>query len=419
MRFIYLCFILSLFTVANASLSDWGIHRRGNLAAKLTSYTDKNVPNYGQQTRAELEQTTDISNTITLKNQLRWTSNSLASDIAEKSKLVKKDSYEVMLGDNYLKYKHEGTIAQIGYQDVVWGEAFGFNYADIINPKDMRETLFADQESARLPLLLFNGKQLFSNGSFQILYSPEPRFSKSLPLDLFIGDKFPQSQLTVVKEKSPDIFMTSEAGGKLAYTFHDLDSAIFHYSYLDRDPSYSIHSASLTNITFQETHTRLHSTGLSLTKPLHGHVVRTDIVYTQNKNINYIESNLVKSFQTNALNFLISMDSPTFNNYSGVLIFAESSLEKIQPTSIRNKTEQYTILKLTKTFSDDKSAEIAYTHEFKSADNSIQTVLNLPLNNTLELRLGGQAYWGENNSLFNKYKKLNSVFFSLKNYFDL
>jgi hypothetical protein len=405
--------------MVHASTSDWGIKRRGNLTAKLTSYTEKEVPNYGQYARAEIEQTTNIDENLIIKNQLRWTSNSQASDIVTKSKLEKNDSHEVLLGDNFIKCKKNDFITQVGYQDVVWGEAFGFNYADIINPKDMRETLFADQAIARLPLLLLNEKKLFSNGSFQILYSPEPRFSKTLPLDLFIGDKFPQTEIGVIKEKSPDLFKTSEAGGKIAYSFNNLDTAIFHYSYLDRDPSYSISQMSASNLVLRETHTRLHSTGLSLTKTLGAHVLRTDIVYTQNKSINYIESNQLKNFEANTTNFLISLDTPSFHNYSGVFIFAESKLDKILPNSIRSKTEQFSIVKMTKSFNDDQSLEFAYTHEFLASDNSIQTVLNWPLNNTVELKLGGQAYWGNANSNFSKYKKLNSVFFSLKNYFDL
>jgi hypothetical protein len=417
LKFPFYLFLFS--TLAHASISDWGINRRGNLTAKLTSYTEKEVPNIGQYARAEIEQTINIDENLIIKNQLRWTSNSQASDIATKLKLEKNDSHEVLLGDNFIKYKKNDFITQIGYQDVVWGEAFGFNYADIINPKDMRETLFADQAIARLPLFLFNGKELFPNGSFQILYSPEPRFSKALPLDLFIGDKFPQSEISVIKEKSPDLFKTSEAGGKLAYSFSDLDTAIFHYSYLDRDPSYSISQLTATRMILRETHIRLHSTGLSLTKTLGGHVLRTDIVYTKNKNINYIESNQLKNFEANTTNFLISLDTPSFHNYAGVFIFAESKLDKVRTNSTRTKIEQFSIVKMTKTFSDDQSLEFAYTHEFLASDNSIQTVLNWPLNNTLELKLGGQAYWGNADSNFSKYKKLNSVFFSLKNYFDL
>ena len=415
--------LLFYFLISQASALDWEIKRQGNLSARLTSYTEKEVPNYGQMSKAELEQTTIFPSifpgNFSAKNQLRWKSNSLLTDISQKSINQKKDSYEIGPGDNYIRYKDESTILQMGYQDIVWGEAYGFNYADIINPKDLRETLFSDAGENRLPLLLVNSKMLIPSGSLQIIYSPEPRFSKTLPLDLFIGDKFSQTQLEVIKEKTPKIFKTSEAGGKLALSFNDIDTSLFHYSYIDRDPTYTVISGTATTLTFQENHSRLHTTGFSLTKTLGSHVLRSDIVYTQNKLINYIESNQVKSFQTSSTNLLLSLDSPSFNDYSGVFIFAQSHLQDIKPSSVRNQDEQFAIIKLTKSFNEDKSFELAYTHEFKNADNSIQPILNWPLNNTLECKLGGQFYWGNTASNFNKYKKLNSVFLSLKNYFEL
>lgn len=405
--------------MAQASIEDWGIKRQGKILARLTSYTDHEIPNYGQLASVELEQNTSVSDKLSSKNQIRWKCNSITTDISQKLINHKKDSYEINPGDNYIKYKNDDLIAQAGYQDVVWGEAFGFNYADIINPKDHRETLFADADEARLSLLLFNGKKLFSNGSIQVLYSPEPRFSKTLPFDLFIGDKFPQSQIELIKEKTPNLFKNSEAGGKISYSYNEFDTSLFHYSYLDRDPHYAIISSTNSTLTFQEQHNRIHSTGLSLAKTIGGHVLRTDIVHTQNKSINYFNSNQVMTYQTNENNFLISLDTPSLNNYSGALIFAQSSLQDINPLTVRNKNEQYSIAKLTKSLNEDKTFEIVYSHEYQSADNSIQALVNWPVNNAIDLRIGGQLYWGSSDSNFNKYKKLNSVFFSLKNYFQL
>lgn len=417
-------YTLLLFSeIAHASINDWGITRRGHLAARLTSYTDKSVPNYGHFTKAELEQTTTISETVSFQNQLRWKSNSLVSDISTKSSTHKKDSYEVTLGENIFKFKGEGGIAQVGYQEVVWGEAFGLNYADIINPKDQRETLFSDAGEARLPLLLFNGKKLFSSaemsGALQVLYSPEPRFSKTLPLDLFIGDKFSQTHIEVIKEKTPTIFKFSEAGGKASMSYNGFDTALFHYSYLDRDPSYLLISGSTTDLRLQEVHSRVHSTGFSITKPIVDFVLRSDIVFTKNKAINYLETSQIKTFYTNSTNLLISLDTPSYDNFSAVIIFAQTSLQQTQPLSVREKLEQYSIAKISKSFADDKSVELAYTHEYKSQDNSVQAVFNWPLNNTVDLKLGGQIYWGDTQSNLSKYKKFNSVFFSLKNYFQL
>ncbi len=411
--------LLSLCSKADAE--SWHYQTRGFLSARLSSYTES-AQNYGQQTRAQVEQATDFGGSLSALNQLRWTSNSINADLNTKSTPSKKDMYMVYLGENYLKYKSDNWVAQLGYQEVVWGEAYGLNYADIINPKDLRETLYSEASEARLPLLLFNGKTFFSiggfSGSLQFLYSPEPRFSKSLPPELYAGDLLSVTTLNVDKEKTPAIFKKSELGGKFAGSYGGFDFGLFGYSYMDRDPHYTLKSATLTNINLTEDHSKIKSTGISLAKTIYDFVLRSDIVFTQNKMINYVENFQLKSFSSDTLNALVSIDTPTYNDYSGVLIFAQSNLKDIKPNSFRQKKEKYLIGKITKNFVNDKSLELSYTHEFNFTGHSIQTLLNWPINSSTDLKFGGQFYFGDTSSNLNKYKNISSVFFSLKNYFQ-
>ena len=421
---LYLFIFITFYAFACGAMEEWHILRRGNISAKLSSYQDPNVTNYGQQTKAELEQSITFSEESTLLNQLRWLNNSLITDISSKSTPSRQDAYEVYLGENYLKYKGTGFILQVGYQEVVWGESFGFNYADIINPKDRRETILTDANNARLPLLLLNLKKLFTlenngSGSIQFLYCPEPRFSRTLPIELFIGDQFTQNHFSVIKEKSPAIFKNSEMGGKLALSMYGIDAALFYYSYLDREPSYLLSSANATDLNLKEVHNQVSSSGFSLSKVISDFVLRSDIVLTKDKTINYLSNLNLNYFKTSQSNFLISIDSPNYNNFSGALIFAESHLDEYRPIGTRKQNEYYSILKITKQFDGDKNIELAYTHEYATTGHLIQAFYNLPINNTTELRLGGQSSFGESSSNLNKLKRINSVFFSLKNYFQI
>lgn len=413
--------ILGLTT--NAYGDSWRYQNRGYLSARLSSYTEDPSRNYGQLTRAQFEQTTEFTTNLQALNQLRWTSNTIDTDLSVKSTPSKKDNFEAFLGENYLKYKSDSWVAQIGYQEVVWGEAYGFNYADIINPKDQRLTFFSDAGEARLPLLLFNGKSFFSSGdltgSLQFLYSPEPRFSKTLPIDLYAGNLFPQESLTVIKEKTPQIFKTSEIGGKMAISYGGFDMSIFSFSYLDRDPHYLLESATLTNITLKEGHTKIKSSGISLAKTVYDFVFRTDMVYTQDKLVNYLQNNQLNTFSTNSLNALISLDTPTYNDYSGVLIFARSTLKDIMLNSFRQKQEQYFIGKVSKNLGSDKSLEFSYIHELDHAGKSVQTFFNWPINSATDMKVGGEFYFGNDQSDLKKLKNISSVFFSIKNYFQL
>jgi hypothetical protein len=418
-------FFFGLLLNANSTHAEsWRYQTRGYLSARLSGYTQDGPKNYGQETRAQFEQTTEFNSNLSALNQLRWMSNSLNSDLTASGNLSKNDTFETYLGENYLKYKGDSWVAQLGYQEVVWGEAFGFNYADIISPKDQRETLYSDAGDARLPLLLFNGKRFFSvgnfSGSFQVLYSPEPRFSKTLPIEIYAGNVLSNYTVTVNKEKTPKVFDNSEYGGKFSGSYSGFDFSLYTFSYLDRDAHYEFRSASsLTNITVDEAHNKVQSSGFSFAKTVYDYVFRADIVSTKDKEINYLDITGLKSFSTRMLNTLVSVDSPTYSGYSGVLIFARSSLGDIMENSFREKNEEYGIIKLNKDLGSDKSFEFSYTHEFEHAGHSVQTFINWPINSTTDLKLGGQFYFGDETSNLFKYKKISSVFFSLKNYFQL
>lgn len=416
-----LCLLLSIDAHAEGP---WRYQMRGFLSTRLSSYTKNTAQNYGQLTRAQFEQSTEFTSNLVALNQLRWISNSLVSDLSTKTTSHKKDSFDTYLGENYLKYKGDNSVLQLGYQEVVWGEAFGFNYADIINPKDQRETFYSDAAETRLPLLLANGKVFFSSGdlsgSIQLLASPEPRFSKTLPLEIYAGDLIPQATLSVIKEKSPQIFDEYESGAKIAMSYAGFDTSLFTYSYLSRDPHYSLVSATLTSLTVKEEHSRIRSSGVSLAKTLFDFVFRTDIVQTQDKMINYISPlGQLLSYPVKTLNTLVSIDSPTYNDYSGVLIFAKSTIDEAMPNSFREESEQYMIAKISKNLGRDKSFEFSYTHEFEHTGQSIQSFVNWPINSTTDLKLGGEFYFGKDESNLRKFQKISSVFLSLKNYFQL
>lgn len=396
---------------------------RGYLSARVSSYTRDTNRNYGQMTRGQFEQSAQFSSNLISLNQIRMTSNTVATDLSQKSQVQKKDDFDVYLGENYLKYKSSNFVLQVGYQEVVWGEAFGFNYADIIGPKDLRETLYTEVSDARLPLLLVNGKTFFTSGDFsgslQLLYSPEPKFSKTLPLEVFAGELVPQTTINVKKEKTPKIFDTSEFGGKLSMSYAGLDMSAYTYSYLSRDPHYILVSGSATELNLAEKHTKVQSYGLSFAKAFFDFVFRTDIVQTKDRMVNFISpQGLLFAYATTALDTVVSVDTPTYSGYSGVFIFAKSSLGDYELQSFREKDEKYAIVKLSKDLGSDKSMDVSYTHAFSNSGHAVQTALNWPINNTTDIKIGGQFYFGDDSSNLNKLKNISSVFFSLKNYFQ-
>lgn len=394
---------------------------RGYLSAKAQRYTtEKTNEHTGQRHRAQVEQEVRFNENALMINQLRWNYSSLYTDVSNSNTSDKKDDHDLYLGDNYVKYKSDSWVLQTGYQEVAWGEAFGFNYADIINPKDLKETFYSDYSESRLPLFLMNFKYFFENGSLQLLYSPEPRFSKALPVSLFTKGILPQTNVITHRQKAPDFFKEHEFGPKISTSFWGLDASIFYFNYLERDPYYTLESATGTVITLKENHERVQSAGLSVAKTIYDNFVfRTDIVYTKDKKENSVSGLNLINTKLDSTNILVSLDTPTYYDISAIFIVATSRLSKNLPTGFREQNETFSILKLSYDLKEEKVFDLSYTHQFTTTSHALQALFTWPVSPTLEVRLGGEHYWGEAKGQLSKIESVSNVFFGIKNYFQL
>ncbi len=410
-------FLLLLSTCSLAYSSTYEV--RGNLEYKLMNYTSNTGKNLGHFSLFNFEQKSMINRNLLALNQMRAKSTSIESDLVEKVQIKKNDSHDVILGENYLRFQNDAMIFQVGYQDVVWGESFGFNYADFINPKDNRITFYSSQEDVRIPLLLLNTKIFFTNGSLQLLYSPEPRFSKTLPVDLFIGDLLSQQNMIVNKEKTPKILDEHEYGFKFSYSLIGIDLSLFYYNYLDRNPYYEISKASLSSITLDEKHARVTSTGLSFAKTFADFVLRSDIVLGNKKRFNSLSGTSFSNYESNSRDILVSLDTPSFNKFTGMIIAANKTISQKVTVSFQNESETQVIGRITKSLENEASIDFSYTHDFKRNGKAIQSLINLPVNNNTILKIGAEMYIGDDQSSYGKVKKINNIFFSIKNFFKL
>lgn len=399
---------------------------RGFLSTKALKYTADARETSGQRHRAQFEHLATYNETVSLLNQARWNYSSVYQDLSNSPALQKEDTHDFYAGENYLKLQSADWVMQLGYQEISWGESFGFNYADLVNPEDQTETAYADADESKLPLLLINTKYFFTDGSLQLLYSPEPKFSKMLPLSLFTNTLIPGFQINVLTEKSPSLFKENEYGGKLSLTKGGFDLSVFGFSSLDRSPFYELVSATATSITVREQHSRIKSYGASMAKTLFDDfVLRSDVVLQTDKTYNTLLSSafgpILSAVQSDELNSLISIDTPTYSQFSGALIYAASTIKEVPAgvQMLREKNVNYGIGKISYDFGGEKILDFSYTREFSKNAQAVQAQLNWAINSNFDFRVGGEHYWGEAGSNLGRLKNISNIYFSIKNYFQL
>lgn len=417
-----LCSVLALLSVE--SLAETKYELRGKFSTKLSHYTKETNENTGQRFYTQFEQVGVVSDNLSFINQARWNYSSLATDLSSAPNAQAEDTHDLYAGENYIKWQSSDWVFQGGYQEISWGESFGFNFADFVNPQDQTMTMYLEESESKYPLLLVNVKYFFDLGSLQLLYSPEPKFNLTLPVNLFVDPTLSTIQFNSRKQESPNIFDENEFGGKFSLTYGGLDAAFFYYDYLDRVPYYALESATPTLVTLQEKHARIQSYGTSLAKTLFDdYVIRADIVLNKDRIINSVVTTplgpLFQNTQSDETDIQLSIDTPTYERFSGALIFARSSMSDITAEALREQDENYAIGRLSYDFGEEKVLDLSYTHQFSNTGHAVQGFFNWPITDLVEIRMGGETYWGTEESTLGRLKNITNVFLGLKTYFQL
>lgn len=389
----------------------------GNIDANLLYYTHDTKENPGHKHFLSLKNELTFSEKFSLTNEVRSLYFSYYKDQRYPENL-NSDNVELYLGENYFKADFDPLFIQLGYQEVSWGEAFGMHFADIITPVDQRFTNYYDYSNSKIPTFLLNAKYLYNSGSVQFIYSPEVKFSKSLPIEQFLPRDLNSVGTKIYRQKDYDFFEKNNLGFKVSHSFTSLDVSYFYYNYIDPQSYYSLKGIdSNFTILVDEKHNRIQTHAINFAKSINDeYVLRSDVVYHKNKRFNTFASYNLDSYQSDTLEWLMSLDLPTWRDFSSTLIFAQSSILDVKPDTLRDEHERYAILKISYDLKESRTIDVAYTKELSKSSNFLITGINWNYSDNLDLKASYQSFWGKNGKL-PLLKKTSALEFGIKYFF--
>ncbi len=339
------------------------------------------------------------------------------------------DSQDFRLRDAYLQYQSDHFFLRAGNQQVVWGEAFGYFYSDIVNPKDLRDGLFGDFSRVRLQVPMLNAKLIFSDVSFQALYLPQARFhlmpgpgSDYFPLKSVL----PFQALEIQRETDlPNLPGNDEYGGRFNLILDGWDFSLFGFRYFDRSPSYTLSEKTVVpqKLVFIEQHDRVQSGGLTLTKDLAGFVVRLEGLRTWNKILPALQSNaatpdlLLSKVRSSNDVFVLGCDLPTNSDFNIGVQWSQDSLATPATGLLRSDRQTLFSVRLQRSLLRNHNLEFIYTRETKDQGQRTQLNYALPLSGKLETHFGFDILSGPENSEFGNLKSASRAYVLLKSFF--
>jgi len=174
------------------------------------------------------------------------------------------------------------TDIQLGFQQIAWGETFGFPIADIVNPRDLRDPYFFEMDWIRRANFTANLQVMFENLRLQAVATPIPR-NNILPERRSGFDPFPEllDGIRLAPQRNFPIDrwgQDGEYGGRVGYLFDfGLDVALLYLYHWNRTPVVELRFENFQPVLvpIQE---RIHSAGLTFSKAFEDWVLRGDTI---------------------------------------------------------------------------------------------------------------------------------------------
>ncbi|MCB9758075.1 MAG: hypothetical protein H6753_06610 [Candidatus Omnitrophica bacterium] len=227
---------------------------------------------------------------------------------------------ELELRDTYVDYSTGDWDFRLGKQQVVWGEAVGLFYADVVNARDLREYILPDFEFIRIPEWGLSSEYTKNDFHSQLVVLPGVEFDKTglatsnfaFPLPL------PDSPtlLALQDPKEPKYgFDNSKIGARFSYLFNGLDLGAFYLrSWTSLPVMYRTINAGVYN--FNPDYQRQNIFGMTFSKEINDYVCKGEAVYYPDAYFSVIDpTDLDGVKQSGYVDYLLGVDHTYFDRW--------------------------------------------------------------------------------------------------------
>ncbi len=227
------------------------------------------------------------------------------------------EEFNPELRDFYLDMSKGNWDARLGSQQIVWGEAVGLFFADVVNAKDLREFVLPSFDYIRIPDWAADVEYTKDRFHLEMVWIPVLKFDTvGLPgSEFFFPLPLPRGiAANVAAEQRPSSGLeNSEAGLRLSYILNGWDMSVFNLYTWDKLPAEQRTIVTPALYVFTPVHRRIDISGFTVAKEINDTVYKGEFVYYSGKYFSVIDpSNPDGLVKKDYLDYLISMDHTFF-----------------------------------------------------------------------------------------------------------
>ncbi len=330
---------------------------------------------------------------------------------------------QAMLRDAYLDILYPDINIRIGLQQIVWGEALGQFFGDVVTPKDLREFFLPSFEYLRIPIWAVDLQFRFlPNANLELVLSPDMTVNRfALPgADFAFRIPAPAGVETVVLDDNrPETdFKRWNFGTRISALFSGWDVAGFYYTSPDHIPGLakSFSADPFTGnplLTIEPVHERVHHFGTTVSKGLgDALILRGEFVYTKdrlmNSTIPTLDRGLVKK---DLFRYVLGADYSLWGN---ALLNGEFQQEVVTSSHADlddQALRSWVFLRFQKPLLNDKLIpQLVVIVGLDGFDTMIGPRLSYDLTNSIQFLWGADFFTGPAEQLYGQFDGQDRVF---------
>lgn len=330
---------------------------------------------------------------------------------------------EVELWNAFGEFRKNGLRLRVGQQQVAWGETFGFFYADLVNPKDLRERSLGRLSELRLPTPMANVQWSSENISVQFLYLPffKPDRNPTAKSDFFPNLKGSDLPDGVTVDTSSTYKLDNsqgDIGGRISGTVKGIDISVLYFDYIDRQPYYRM-AFTPPKFILDRRYRRIQSTGLTFSTELEGGwILRSENVLTPSRTFNTFDMTGLSETKSSQRVHVLGIDAPKWEKAQLGLQLSNDTLKGGKTPFTRPRDLSLATLRLAYDLPEESMFEALVTTAFGSSGELIQATYTRPLTDVHELEIYWDQFHGGPTSFFGQTEKASRIYIGFRGAFN-
>ena len=333
-------------------------------------------------------------------------------------RVVDNQTYDGYFHETFLDISAGDWEIRLGRQNIVWGEAVGLFFADVVSALDLREFVLPDFELMRIPQCAIRSEYFKDDFHAEFIWIPVATIDE---IGQFGGEYFPFNveappgfALQFHDEKKPGSFGEDYAAGtRVSYLKDGWDVALFYHTTPDHTAAFAreIVLAPIPTVTFHGIHQRIHQFGGTLAKDVGETVIKAEAVYTKDR-LQTVTTPLDPDglVESNELRYLIGVDW-NIGEHAFNAQFFQTWFQDHQPTMIPDEVESgISLLFRTTAIHPDIEPEVLWVRSLNRNEWLLEAKVSWKFTPDWRWTVGTDVFEGPRNSFLGEFDKTDRVY---------